>query len=488
MSEDPLNLAQVCLRRAETEPDRPALLVASPTGVRTWTYGALDREVRRVAAGLRSEGLKPGGRVLIRLGGIDYVLAFLGTIAAGGVAVPASLQLTDGEADFLARDASADRVLADSAALDRLRAAEPGDWAATGAEAPAFLVYTSGTTSRPKGVLHAQRSILGRRPMHQSWLGLGPNDVMLHAGAVNWTYTLGVGLLDPWCCGATAILWDGPREPALWPALIERLRVTIFAAVPGVYRQMLRTGALERHDLASLRHGVSAGEALPPGLLSQWQAATGLPLYEALGQSEISTYISSGPDVPTRPGSPGRPQPGRRVAILPVEGGDEPLPSGEVGLLAVHRDEPGLMLGYWERPAEMAAAFRGDWFLGGDLAAIDDAGYLWHHGRADEIMNAGGYRVSPAEVETALLDHPAVAEVAVTEVPVREGVSIIAAFVVVRPGQTVDAAGLAAHAANRLAAYKCPREIRIVEALPRTPNGKVTRKRLGEIFAQALLG
>jgi len=473
------NLAQFCLGAA-SHPERIALIVAMPESGQSWSYGALDHQVRRVAAGLLADGLTRGGRVLIRLGGLDYVLAFLGTVAAGCVAVPASLQLTDGEAAFLASDARVDRVIADPADMARLAAFEPTDYAATGPEDPAYLIYTSGTTSRPKGVLHAHRAILGRRPMHEAWLGLGPDDVVLHAGTVNWTYTLGVGLLDPWSCGASAILWDGPREPALWPALIERFRATVFAAVPGVYRQMIRSGALARHDLSSLRHGVTAGEALPPALLDLWREATGRPLYEALGQSEISTYISSGPSVPTRPGSPGRPQPGRLVAVLPVEGGETPLAPGEIGLLAVHRDDPGLMLGYWERPDEMKASIRGAWFLGGDLASIDADGYVWHHGRADEVMNTGGYRVSPAEVEAVLLAHPMVGEVAVTERRVRPDVSIIAAFVVLRPGQVADAATLLTHAAGRLAAYKCPRDIQFVEALPRTANGKVMRKRLGD--------
>jgi acyl-coenzyme A synthetase/AMP-(fatty) acid ligase len=196
--------------------------------------------------------------------------------------------------------------------------------------------------------------------------------------------------------------------------------------------------------------------------------------------SEISTFISSAPAVPVRAGSPGKPQPGRRVAVLPVEGGTEPLAAGETGLLAVHRSDPGLMLGYWKRPEEQAALYRGDWFLGGDLAALDEDGYLWHHGRNDDVMNAMGYRVSPAEVEAALADHPAVQEIAVTELRVRADVSVIAAFIVPREGARPDVQDLDAFAHDRLAGYKCPREWRFIDTLPRTANGKVQRKRLAQ--------
>lgn len=173
-------------------------------------------------------------------------------------------------------------------------------------------------------------------------------------------------------------------------------------------------------------------------MYAAWQEATGLPLYEALGMSEISTYVSSGPTVPTRPGSPGKPQEGRCIAILPVEPTDPaegaaPLPTGRTGLLAIHRTDPGLMLGYWERPDEDAAARHGEWFVGGDLAHLDDDGYLIHHGRADDVMNPGGFRVSPQEVEHVLAAAPGVADVGVTEVEIRAGVRVVGAFVVARP-------------------------------------------------------
>ena len=496
---DRFNGARHCLaENARLRADKVALVMAGAgSDVRTLTFGEADRAVRGIAAGLRDLGLPRGARVMIRMGNeADYVLVYFGALAAGLVALPSSPQLTPAEAAFLLENSGAAAVVVgeanpvDPASLGScirlgpadiaaMKAGPPiADYADTRADDPATLVYTSGTTSRPKGVLHAHRAIRGRRPMHAHWLGLSETDVMLHAGTMNWTYTLGVGITDPWACGATAVLYDGPRDPALWPSLIARHRATLFAAVPSLYRQILKYGDLTAQDLGALRHGVTAGEALSPELLAAWQAATGKPLYEALGMSEISTYVSSGPTVPVRAGSPGKPQPGRRVAILPVDGPPEPLPAGAIGLLAVHRTEPGLMLGYWNRPEEEAAVMRGDWFAGGDLASLDADGYLTFHGRNDDLMNALGYRVSPNEVEGVLAVHPEVAEVGVTELAVRPDLTVIAAFVVRTPGATVDAEALMAWCRERLAAYKCPRAVRFLDALPRTPNGKVQRKRL----------
>ncbi|MBE7201388.1 MAG: AMP-binding protein [Parafilimonas terrae] len=494
------NAARYCIgENARLRPDKTALILVGDGMEARLTFAEVDRAVRGIGAGLLRLGLKPGDRVMIRMGNdADYALLHFGAMAAGLVSLPSSPQLTEGEAAFLLENSGAaavavaggttvdplalgGRLLLDAEAIAALKDGEPlADYADTAADDPAMLIYTSGTTSRPKGVLHGHRTAYGRRPMLDHWLGVSESDVMLHAGTMNWTYTLGVGLSDPWSVGATAVLYNGPRDPSVWPKLIARFRATIFAAVPTLYRQILKYGDLPNHDITSLRHGCTAGEPLSVELLEAWTQTTGKPLYEALGMSEISTYISSGPTVPVRPGSPGKPQPGRRVAILPVEGPAEPLPQGESGLLAVHRSEPALMLGYWNRPQEEAEVTRGEWFVGGDLARFDADGYLWFEGRNNDLMKAMGYRVSPNEVEVVLGAHPSVAEVGVTELPVRADVSVICGFVVLQPGAAPDAEALLAWCADRLAAYKRPREIRFLDTLPRTANGKVQRKRLVE--------
>ena len=510
-------------------PEKVGLIVAhggglggavDPAAFERWTYGELAAAVGACARGLLDAGLRPGDRLVLRLPGQStYPLLFFGAIAAGIIAVPTSSQLTPREFRFVVEDCRAAAVaLEDPDASPGPPAITPEDvarwrrthsrdedkpaYADTAADDPAFLVYTSGTTGSPKGVLHAQRSAWGRRPMYDGWYGLSDSDVVLHAGALNWTYTLGVGLTDPWAVGATAVVYDGPRDPAIWPRLIEATGATIFAAVPGVYRQLLHSGA-DLNSLASLRHGLTAGEALSPALRQEWLDATGRDLYEALGMSEISTFVSSSPTTPSRAGSPGRPQPGRRIAVLPVlddqgtatsssgaaPAPDVPLQDGEVGLLAVHRSDPGLMLGYWERPEEDAASTRGDWFISGDLVHLEPDGYLVHHGRDDDVMTSMGYRVSPLEVEAALAHHPAVGEAGCAEVEVKPGVRIITAYVVLGPDAdprlredpTAGAAferEIIAHAHDELAAYKCPRRVVVVDDLPRTANGKIRRRDL----------
>ncbi len=486
-------------RAARARPKHPALLVMGAPGAppaEVWTFADLEDAVLRVAGGLKAAGIAPGSRILIRLENTSaYALTFFGAIAGGFVPLPTSSQLTDREVQFLLEDSGAQAVVhgahlglralpagicqLDADAIARmLRDAPRARYADTIADDPAFLIYTSGTTASPKGVLHGQRSAFGRRPMYQGWYGIGPDDRMLHAGAFNWTFTLGTGLTDPWANGATAIIYTGEKDPALWPRLMAETGATLFAGVPGVYRQMLKYAKPARADFGVLRHGLMAGESPPPGLFEDWETRTGRPLYEALGMSEISTYVSSGPGVPRKPGAVGKAQPGRRLAVLPLDGGSEPLPPGEEGLLAVHRSDPGLMLGYWRRPQEEREVYRGEWFVGGDIAVIDSEGYVFHRGRSNDLMKALGYRVSPLEVEAVLAEHPSVAEVACAEVKVRADVSVIAAFVVPHANTPRDAADIERFAAERLAAYKRPRCIVFVEALPRTANGKIMRQAL----------
>jgi acyl-coenzyme A synthetase/AMP-(fatty) acid ligase len=501
-------MSRYCLSRSATEtPEKVALILVSDVNAPVhlaeyWTYAQMDKAVRRVAAGLLQMGIEPGSRITIRMDNTsDYIILFFGAIAAGCVPLPSSAQLTKSEVYFLLSD-SGSSVIAMSEdlaitppsnviALDCndimlfKNGDEIVDYADTDAADPAFLIYTSGTTGTPKGVLHAHRSAWGRRPMYNGWYEIKPSDIILHAGAFNWTYTIGVGITDPWANGATAVLYNGPREATVWPLLMEKFHASLFAAVPSLYRKILKYNKMSSFDLSSLRYGLTAGEVLSISLLQEWQKATGRELYEAFGMSECSTYISSSPSMTVRPGSPGKPQPGRCIVVLPLEGGEEPLPPCATGLLAVHRSDPGLMLGYWQRPDEEALVYRGEWFIGGDLAQFDSDGYMIYQGRNDDIMNVMGYRVSPLEVEHCLSQHSAVSEVAVTEIVVHEGVSIIVAFVVLynpnNPDKT-DTATLLAYASRHLAAYKCPREIIFTGSLPHTTNGKIRRCDLAQMW------
>jgi acetyl-CoA synthetase len=497
------NMARYCLRAARAASHKPALLVVHDPGgrdVETWRYGDLEQAALRASCAFRARyKLHPGARILIRLRNrTSYALAFFGAIAGGFIPVPASPDLTERELDFMLDDAEASAIVLDEtlphgalppdvivireqAFKVAVETGPMAQYAPTAANDPAFLIYTSGATANPKGVLHAHRSAWGRRPMYQGWYGIGPGDRLMHAGSFNWTYTMGTGLTDPWANGATAIVYTGEKDPALWPRLMRAFDVTIFAGVPGVYRQILKYGDLGRAPLPALRHGLTAGEALPNAVADEWSGRTRTKLYEALGQSELSTYLSSAPSVPRKPGTVGRVQAGRCVAILDETSGEEAAHGAE-GLIAVHRSDPGLMLGYWRRPAEEAEVFRGEWFAGGDAGVMDGEGYVTHLGRHNDLMNAGGFRVSPAEVEHELAKHPAVADVAVAEVPVRDGVSIIAAFVVLHEPGACAAKDLDAFACRTLAAYKRPKDYVFAPSLPKTPNGKIKRAELRASF------
>ena len=467
------NLARYCL--SGKPPEKTALIVAGEVTDR-WTYGALEDQVLRLANGLAAEGVARGDRLFIRMGNsLDYALVFFAANAIGAVPIPASSMLTAPEVEKLLRHSGARFVAWDGTlplpavegvrvltpeTLARLKSSAPGSYADTASNDPGYLIYTSGTSGTPKGVLHAQRAVWGRRPMYQGWYGIRTDDVMLHTGAFNWTYTLGTGLFDPFANGATTVVSTVPRDSAQWGHLAQDHGATLFASVPGIYRQLLRA---DFKPGSTLRHGLTAGEALAVPLLETWLERTGLDLYEALGMSEISTYISSSPTVPVKPGSPGKPQQGRAVRIL------------ENGELGVHASDPGLMLGYWGEPPMTS-----DWFATGDTAEIDADGYVWCHGRSDDLMNAGGFRVSPVEVEGVLLQAPGIADAGVREWRVSETASIIAAFLVPKSGVTPTEEAVLAFVRARLAAYKCPKQIWFVSALPRTANGKLIRKALAK--------
>ena len=478
-------------------PDKHALIVtdgaAPDSATEIWTFEQINSAVRRAAGALLSRGLQRGDRVLIRIGDTpQFPIAYFGVIAAGGIAMPLSSQLSRIELSYIADDATPRFAIVDAdcpvfeTASIRLSpedlSGDAAECADTHRDDPAQLVYTSGTSGKPKGVLHAQRSVWARRMMRAGWHDMRESDRVMHTGAFNWTYVLGCGLSDPWAVGATAILNAGDRAPEVWPRLAARWQPTVFAAVPGLYRRLLKYGGDLRTGFASLRHGLTAGEALSLAIREGWQEATAKPLYEALGMSEVSTFISSGPHCPAPEGAMGWPQPGRCVAILDADG--TPMLRGEPGVLAVHRSDPGLMLGYWQDDARTAKAHAGEWFLTGDRAVMGEGGALTYQGRDDDMMNAQGYRVAPQEVEAVLALHPSVAECAVTEVAVKDGLSIIAAWIV--PASDFNADTLQSHCAEHLATYKIPRAFHEIDALPRTANGKLQRRALK--FVKAATG
>lgn len=484
----PFNLAAHVLRHAGRLAEKTALSVLEGGSCEDWSYARLEVAVRGTGTGLLAAGLKPGDTVLMRLGNtVEFPIAYLGAIAAGLVPVPTSAQLTEAETARIIADLRPAAVLRDPAVacashphqittadLLAMHSLPSCGYASGDPDRLAYVVYTSGTSGNPRAVAHAHRAVWARQMMIDGWYGLTEQDRLLHAGSFNWTFTLGTGLMDPWAAGATALIPAPGTPPEALPQLLRHHRATLFAAAPGVYRKILRSGPL---DLPDLRHGLCAGEKLSRHLHEAWDAATGCGLYEAFGMSECSTFISSSPSHPAQDGALGQPQPGRKVAVL---GTDGPVQMGEEGTIAIHRSDPGLMLGYLNAPEETTARYQGDWFLTGDQGAMTADGQIRYLGRSDDMMNAGGYRVSPIEVETALAAHPGVTQAGAAAVEVKEDTYIIAAFYT--GPEELKTEDLQAFASQRLARYKQPRAYVRLDALPTGANGKLLRRALPALF------
>ena len=470
-------------------PDKIALSVIGGADVEDWTYAALIQAVRGTATGLLETGLTPGDIVLMRLGNTpDFPIAYLGAIAAGLVPVPTAAALTESEVakiiatlkpkailhDPSVPCAATDNII-DLTTLRSMHRLSPAPYHLGDRERLAYIIYTSGTSGKPTAVMHAHRAILARQMMFEGWHDLRASDRLLHAGAFNWTYTLGTGLMDPWTIGATALIPAPDTDAASLPALIKGHEATIFAAAPGVYRQMLKD--LSPLYLPKLRHGLSAGEKMAVLVREAWREATDTPVYEAFGMSECSTFISGSPTTPANEGAIGPAQTGRQVSIRAAKG---PARTNTPGTIAVHRSDLGLALGYRGSPKQWAAKWDGDWFLTGDQGMMDEDGQITYLGRTDDMMNAGGFRVSPLEVEEVLLNIPGVTAIGVCEVEIKKGSSVIAAFYTA-PAALNDYK-LTDFASEHLARYKQPRLYIHVDALPMGGNGKLLRRQLRTDF------
>lgn len=484
----PFNLAAYVLAAGADVPDKVALSVLSPDKTEDWTYAALTQAVQGTAAGLLAQSLAPGDKVLMRLGNTpDFPLAYLGALAAGLVPVPTAAQLTEPEVAKIIKDLAPKAILrdpeiacpdADTISLDALRAMRdlpPAPFHFDDPERLGYIIYTSGTSGTPTAVMHAHRAIWARRMMFDGWYGLTSQDRVLHAGAFNWTYTLGTGLMDPWTVGATALIPAPGTDAAALPDVIKTHRASIFAAAPGVYRQMLKDRAPAY--LPDLRHGLSAGEKMTAAVRDAWAEFTDTPVFEAFGMSECSTFISACPDTPAKEGAIGVAQPGRRVAIRTAKGDARP---NTPGTIAVHKTDPGLALGYLNADKAFRAKFDGDWFLTGDQGMQDADGQISYLGRTDDMMNAGGFRVSPLEVEEILLNAPGVTGVGVTEVEIKKGTTVIAAFYT--SPKPIKEYTLTDYATETLARYKQPRLYVHVDTLPTSGNGKLMRRTLRDTY------
>lgn len=509
--------------------DNIAMIVEDDAlGTAQITFAELARKTDQFAQVLRNLHVKVGDRVLIRLpNSLDYPIAFLGAMKMGAISVPTSTLLTAEEVAYLAKDSGATVLVTDAAAwagmeeqlvndlknmpnlshvllsqttntqphgclnvlslANSLQVTHKCDAAyKSKAGEPAYLVYTSGTTGFPKGVLHAHRALLGRQPAAQYWFNYSENtnDRIMHSGKFNWTYVLGSGLMDPLYLGKTVIVHEGKNDAQKWLDLIQKHQATIFVGVPTIYRQILQKTTATSEALPSLRHYMSAGEHLSDEVLSQWRERFGLDIYEAVGMSEFSYYLSQSKFRPIRPGSAGFPQPGHAIKLLNPETLGH-VGAGEEGMICVPDTDPGLFLRYWNLDEETAKYKHNDYFFTGDYAKYDADGYIWFLGRKDDIIKSFGYRVSPYEIERVYKGHPDVADCAAVSEEIEKDKLLVVIYVILKPEARTSADDLLNYGKQHLAAYKTPKTVYLAHDFPRTKNGKILRKDISPKIAIA---
>jgi acetyl-CoA synthetase/medium-chain acyl-CoA synthetase len=366
-----------------------------------------------------------------------------------------------------------------------VRTADPAfDPPATPADAPGLIYFTSGTTGHPKMVLHTQSSYgLGHATTAKYWLDLKANDVHWNLSDTGWAKAAWSSLFAPWHAGACifAVEGRGKFDPAAVLRTLATYPITTWCAPPTALRMIVRED-LSAFRPKALRHCVSAGEPLNPEVIATWQAATGLSIYEGYGQTETVCIVAHSRNLlgdTIRPGSMGKPIPGYDIALLDAEMNEVPPDhEGHLALRVTPTRPTGLFKEYWKNPEENAARFVGDYYLTGDVAKRDADGFFWFVGRSDDVIKSSGYRIGPFEVESALIEHPAVMEAAVVAKPDETRGQIVKAFVVLRKTATpCDAlkAELQEHCKRVTAPYKYPREIEFMVELPKTISGKIRR-------------
>ena len=521
-----LNIAHEAVDRHAVGPlaDKVALRWIGKAGARRdLTFADLCDETNRFANALAALGVGAGERVFVLMGRLPELhIAVLGALKARCAVTP--LFSAFGPEPIAIRMQLGDaRVLVTTPALYARKVAAirdqlpglahvilvgddapqgPGlhDWAELVAPAsPAFCIaptdpedmallhFTSGTTGRPKGAIHVHQAVVAHHVTGRYALDLHEDDIFWCTADPGWVTGTSYGIIAPLTNGVTSLVVEAEFDAGLWFEVLERERVTIWYTAPTAIRMMMRQGsdAAKGRDLSVLRFMASVGEPLNPEAVIWGMDALGLPFHDNWWQTETGgIMIANFAALDIRPGSMGKPLPGIEAAIVSrgedgsVEPVAEPLVEGE---LALRRGWPSMMRGYLNEEERYRKCFSGDWYLTGDLAMRDAEGYFWFVGRADDVIKSAGHLIGPFEVESALMEHPAVAEAAVIGKPDPTVGELVKAFVILRPGHAADEAmrrAVLGHARKRLGAAVAPKEIDFCETLPRTRSGKIMRRLL----------
>ncbi|ROM33565.1 AMP-dependent synthetase [Pseudomonas poae] len=495
---------------AEGNPANALWIVEEDGSEQRYSFEQLSARSNQVANHLRALGVRRGERILLMLGN-DVALweTMLAAFKLGAVVIPATALLNPDDLRDRIERGQVRHLVVGQAHIGKFAGltdgcsricvgSPPSGWVAhsaafeypesfeaqgsTQATDPMLLYFTSGTTSKPKMVLHSHQSYPVGHLSTMYWIGLQPGDLHLNISSPGWAKHAWSCLFAPWNAGACIFIHNVARfsAPALLGAL-ERYGVTSLCAPPTVWRMLIQEDLGRYRPRLKLRELVGAGEPLNPEIIEQIQQAWGLPLRDGFGQSETTALVGNTPGQVLKPGSMGRPLPGYQVALLDPAG--LPGTEGEVALpLAVR--PLGLMLGYEDSPEKTAEVMRDGYYRTGDTAQIDADGYITFVGRADDVFKASDYRISPFELESALIEHPAVMEVAVVPSPDPLRLAVPKAFLILAQDAVGDAE-LARHilafAREQLAPYKRVRRIEFVSELPKTISGKIRRVELRQM-------
>ncbi len=491
-----LNLASLLAKSAERSPDAPAIRL----GESELTYAELDDRSARLATLLREQGIEAGDRVGVMLPNVpDFPVAYYGVLRAGAIVVPMNVLLKRREIAFYLEDSGAKLLLAWHGFCDQacdgaadagveLIEVEPEAFATTLAEHEptpgladtaeddtAVILYTSGTTGKPKGaeLTHAN---LGRNAdvSSRTTSEIGAGDVVL--GALPLFHSFGQTVAMNASLGVGACLTLVPKfDPGEALATMQRDGVTHFYGVPTMYGALLHHPERQSFDTSSLRICITGGASMPVEVLRGFEEAFGAKVMEGYGLSETSPVACSNhPDRERKAGSIGTPIEGVEMQV--VDENDQPVAQGEVGEIVIRGHN--IMKGYWQRPEATEEAMRGGWFHSGDMARTDEDGYLFIVDRKKDLIIRGGYNVYPREVEEVLYEHPKIREAAVLGVPHDEWGEEIGAAVVLHDGEELSPEQVSAYVKERIAAYKYPRVVWFLNDLPKGPTGKILKREI----------